>query len=81
MMMRRDVGIGHNVAVDKLVVGRSRRPVAVSVRVIVAAVSRRQHVMIGAERAIDHEGKRRHHREGGRDTSAHQMGETNHPYT
>jgi hypothetical protein len=38
-------------------------------------------MMIGAERAVRGERKRRHNRESGCDTSAQQMGEPNHPHT
>ena len=72
-MIGSDGGVGHNVAVDDLVIGDNRRlavgvRVVVSVRVEVTDMRRcSRHEMIAAER----EGKRRHHRQGGRDTSAH----------
>ena len=77
-----DVGSGHSVGFDELMIGPRRSvTVGVAMRVIVAAMSRRRDVMVGAERAIDDERERRHDRKGGRDTSAHRLGETNHPCT
>ena len=64
-----DVGAFHgidNLTTGSLMIGCS---VAVSVRVIVTAAGGRE-VMPSAERTIRHEGKRRHHRQGGRKASA-----------
>ena len=52
----------------------------VTVRVMVTAARRRE-VMPGAERAVRHEGKRRHDRQSGREASAQQLGVTNHVRT
>jgi hypothetical protein len=55
---------------------------AVTMRLaMVVMARRRRHMMIGAQRAVHGEGKRGHDRESGRNTSAHQLGETNHPGT
>jgi hypothetical protein len=54
---------------------------AVAMRLAMVVARGRRHMMIGAQRSVHGERKRRHHREGGRDTSAQQMGETNHPHT
>lgn len=55
---------------------------AVHVHVEVTDMSgSRRHEMIAAQRTVRDERKRRHHREGGCETSAQQMGGTNHPYT
>jgi hypothetical protein len=54
---------------------------AVTVCLAMVVARRRRHMMIGAERAVRGERKRRHNRESGCDTSAQQMGEPNHPHT
>jgi hypothetical protein len=71
-----DVDAAHDVAIGELVIGGVGRGVTVSVRVIVTAT--RRQVMIGAKRAVQHEGKRRHDRKSGRETPSEQMNETNH---
>jgi hypothetical protein len=75
VMMAHNVGIGHNVAVDDLVIENSRRmTVGVHMAVSVHVTDMRRcsrHEMTTAQCAIDHEGKRRHHRQGGQDASAH----------
>ena len=71
------------VAVDELMIGCVGRTVSwtVHVRVIVTAARRSPQVMIGAQRAVQHERKRRHDRQDGRETPAQQLDETNHPRT
>jgi len=57
---------------------------AVTVRlamVVVMMARRRRHMMIGAQRAVHGERKRRHNRDSGGNAPAHQMGEPNHPGT
>ena len=80
-MMRGHFDTVHGVTVDKLVIGRVGRAVAVSMRVIVAARGCCRQVMLGAERAVGDERERRRDRQTGGEASAHQLGETNHPGT
>lgn len=55
---------------------------AVTMRLaMVVMARRRRHMMIGAQRSVQREGKRRHDRQTGRETPAQQLGETNHPRT
>ena len=55
---------------------------AVSVRMIVPPLAGAvAHVMLGAQRAVRHERERRHDRQTGREASAQQMDESNHPRT
>ena len=72
-----------NVAIDKLMAGRVSGSVTmyVRVRVIVPAAARGRQVMIGAERAIRHERKRRHDRQTGRKALGLQTEVTNHTST
>jgi hypothetical protein len=53
----------------------------VTMRLAMIVTRRRRHMMIGAQRSVRGERKRGHDRESGRNPSAHQMGETNHPRT
>ena len=74
-MMRRKVNTNHGV--DSLMIGCDGRTVAMTVRVVVAAHGGRN-VVFATQCPIHDEGKRRHHRESGREASAHRLGETNH---
>ncbi len=70
-----DIGAVHGIGIDHLMIGGS-----VTVRVKVTAACRCE-VMPGAERSVRHEGKRRYHRQSGREASAQQLGVTNHVRT
>jgi len=75
-----EIGTVRNIAMDELMIGRAG--MTVSVRMIVTAARRRRaQVMVGAQRTIRHKGKRRRDRQTGREASAEQMDESNHPRT
>jgi hypothetical protein len=81
-MRGREIDNACGIAINDLMIGCSSRSVAIRVRVIMnAAACRRRRVMIGAERTVQHERKRRHDRKAGRQTSELQSDVTNHTGT
>ena len=73
-----EIDAARDVAIDDLVIGCVRRTVTRTVTVSMIVTAARRHMMTVTERAVRHEGERRHDRQSGRKASAQQLGVTNH---
>ena len=70
-----------DVAIDGVVIRRVGRAVAVIVMVMVTGARQRRPVVIRAKRAVEHQGKRRHDRQTGREAPEMRSDGTNHRST